>query len=39
MSVRDFVEAVIASVVAYYVCQWLDSLLRGVVSPRGEHAP
>lgn len=29
MSVRDFVEAVIASVVAYYFfCQWLDSLLR-----------
>ena len=28
MSIRAFVHAVVASVVAYYICQWLDSLLR-----------
>lgn len=28
LKLNSFVEAVIASVVAYYICQWLDSLLR-----------
>lgn len=28
LKLNSFVEAVIASVVAYYICQWLDGLLR-----------
>ena len=28
MSARVFVQAVAASVVAYYICKWLDACLR-----------
>lgn len=27
---QRFLEAVVASVVAYYLCKWLDMLLRGL---------
>ena len=41
MSIRAFVQAVMASIVAYYVCKWLDSCTAAFIEwlAQGEHAP